>query len=332
VSAPVSSGSVLLAFRVVLVEYIGHRVTVRCGSKTLTSMITPTTNVKMSTEPSWLDHTSHVSPTTGTNDLSPRGDMLSVVVPAYNEEQSIREGLLAKIVTWKKAQPFPVELIVVDDGSKDATAQVAEGIADRVIRIEHGGKAAALTAGIRGATGSLVLLADMDQATPIHEAGKLLQAIAQSRTDIALGSRGLVRPASSLLRRAMSIGHWGFRKLLVRLPIVDTQCGFKLAKRSALLDILDHLVFYSSSKGHRATRNAVNSGFDVEVLVVARLLGYTACEVPVSWHHQHNIRLSPIHEAVEGILDLARIGMKNYRKEWKHAQKSTAHSTVPPRK
>jgi glycosyltransferase involved in cell wall biosynthesis len=258
--------------------------------------------------------------------------MLSIIVPAYNEEQGIRGGLLAKIVSWKKAQPFPVELIVVDDGSEDATAQVAEGVADRVIRIEHGGKAAALTAGIRGASGSLVLLTDMDQATPIHEAGKLLQTIAQSRCDIALGSRGLVRPASNLMRRAMSIGHWGFRKLLVRLPIVDTQCGFKLAKRNALLDILDHLVFYSSSKGHRAIRNAVNSGFDVEVLVVARLLGYTACEVPVSWHHQHNTRLSPLHEVVEGIVDLARIGAKNYRKEWKRAQKTTANSTVPPGK
>jgi len=252
-------------------------------------------------------------------------------VPAYNEEQGIRDGLLAKIVFWKEAQPFLVELIVVDDGSEDATAQAAEGVAGRVIRIEHGGKAAALTAGIRGATGNLVLLTDMDQATPIDEAGKLLQAIAQTQCDIALGSRGLVRPASSLMRRAMSIGHWGFRKLLVRLPIVDTQCGFKLAKRSALLDILDHLIFYSSSKGHRATRNAVNSGFDVEVLVVARLLGYTACEVPVSWHHQHNTRLSPLHEAVEGILDLARIGSKNYRKEWKRAQKTTtANSTVQP--
>jgi dolichyl-phosphate beta-glucosyltransferase len=295
-------------------------------------MRTPTTDAKTPTEASWPDHTSHDSPTTRTDGPAQRNDMLSVVVPAYNEEQAIRDGLLAKIVSWKEAQPFPVELIVVDDGSEDATAQVAAGVADGVIRIEHGGKAAALTAGIRAATGSLVLLTDMDQATPIHEADKLLQAIVQSRCDIALGSRGLVRPASSLMRRAMSLGHWGFRKLLVRLPIVDTQCGFKLAKRNALLDILDHLVFYSVSKGHRATRNAVNSGFDVEVLVVGRLLGYTACEVPVSWHHKHNTRLSPLHEAAEGILDLARIGMTNYRKEWKRAQKTVTNSTVPPGK
>ena len=72
--------------------------------------------------------------------------MLSIVVPAYNEEQAIRGGLLATIVSWKKAQSFPVELIVVDDGSEDATAQVAESVADRVIRIEHGGKAAATQA------------------------------------------------------------------------------------------------------------------------------------------------------------------------------------------
>jgi len=291
-------------------------------------MTTPATDLTQSAGTSWFGRTSLDSPTASTDGHPEGNDLLSIVVPAYNEEQAIRGGLLATIVSWKEAQPFPIELIVVDDGSEDATARVAEGIADRVIRIDHGGKAAALTAGIRAAAGSLVLLTDMDQATPIHEAGKLLHAIVQNHCDIALGSRGLVRPASSLTRRALSIGHWGFRKLLVRLPIVDTQCGFKLAKRKTLWDILDHLVFYNFPKGRRITGNAVNSGFDVEVLVVARLLGYTVCEVPVSWQHKHNTRLSPLHEAVEGILDLARIGMKDYRKEWRHTQKAAANSTV----
>lgn len=112
-------------------------------------MTTPATDRKQSA----VGRTSLVSPTASADGHPEGNDMLSIVVPAYNEEQAVRGGLLGTIVSWKKAQPFPIELIVVDDGSEDATARVAEGIADRVIRIEHGGKAAALTAGIRAAAG-----------------------------------------------------------------------------------------------------------------------------------------------------------------------------------
>src|SRR5437660_1745316 len=95
---------------------------------------------------------------------------LSIVVPAYNEEEAIRSGSLKEIASWKRAQTFAVEIIVIDDGSNDSTSQAAAADADRVVRIEHAGKGWALIAGIRAAAGELILLTDMDQATPIGNA------------------------------------------------------------------------------------------------------------------------------------------------------------------
>src|SRR5205823_186083 len=87
------------------------------------------------------------------------------------------QGALKEIASWKRAQSFAVEIIVVDDGSNDGTSQAAAADADRVVRIEHAGKGWALIAGIRAAAGELVLLTDMDQATPIANADKLLDAL-----------------------------------------------------------------------------------------------------------------------------------------------------------
>src|SRR5438552_6139755 len=201
---------------------------------------------------------------------------LSIVVPAYNEQEAILNGSLKEIASWKRAQTFAVEIIVIDDGSNDGTSQAAAADADRVVRIEHAGKGWALIAGIRAAAGELVLLTDMDQATPIGNADKLLDALENPKSetrnpkpDVVLGSRGLARPSASFLRRAASLGHWALRKLLIRLPVVDTQCGFKLARRATLLDILDHLLLYNSSNTRAGNQSCVNSGFDAEALGVA---------------------------------------------------------------
>src|SRR5438552_16702347 len=123
---------------------------------------------------------------------------LSIVVPAYNEQEAILNGSLKEIASWKRAQTFAVEIIVIDDGSDDGTSQAAAADADRVVRIEHAGKGWALIAGIRAAAGELVLLTDMDQATPIGNADKLLNALEHDSFDIALGSRGFARPSASL--------------------------------------------------------------------------------------------------------------------------------------
>src|SRR5215510_10031942 len=114
---------------------------------------------------------------------------LSVVIPAYNEASALRAGKLERLRSWLEAQLMESELIVVDDGSMDETAELAKQVADRTICIPHSGKAAAIVSGIGQAVGEVILFSDMDQATTITEAPRLLEAIRQS-ADVAIGSRG----------------------------------------------------------------------------------------------------------------------------------------------
>ena len=93
---------------------------------------------------------------------------LSIVIPAYNEAQAIAAGKLARVTAWLATQPYTTELLVVNDGSNDATAELAQALATRVITIPHQGKAAAIMAGIKAAQGELILFTDMDQIGRAH--------------------------------------------------------------------------------------------------------------------------------------------------------------------
>jgi len=231
---------------------------------------------------------------------------LSIVVPAYNEAAAIRVGKLTRVSTWLAAQAFPAELIVVDDGSPDDTAQLAQSVADRVIRIPHAGKAAALVAGIQQSKGEVILFTDMDQATPVTEAPKLLKAMSHS-VDVAIGSRGLVRPGAPVGRYILSWGQVALRSLLLGLMIADTQCGFKAMTRTVALDVLDHLRVYHPSRLQAIQGPSVASGFDVEFLFVAYRLGYRIEEVPVIWNYQETRRVGLVKDTWRGIKDLLKI-------------------------
>ncbi len=232
--------------------------------------------------------------------MSPR---LSIVIPAYNEETAIRAGKLAQVAGWRKQQPFESELIVVDDQSVDQTAELAGEFATRVIRIAHAGKAAAVIAGIRAAQGEWVLFSDMDQATPITEAPRLLAALAQD-CDIAAGSRGVVRAGAPPWRYLLSIGQVVLKSLLLGLTITDTQCGFKAFTRSAALDVIDHLIVYAPERLGTVHGPSVTSGFDVEFLLVAQRLNYRIREVPVDWNYQQSRRVNLFRDAFRGLRDL----------------------------
>jgi glycosyltransferase involved in cell wall biosynthesis len=237
---------------------------------------------------------------------------LSVVIPAYNEAYALRAGKLTRLASWLKEQAMETELIVVDDGSADETADLAEEVADRTVRIQHSGKAAAIVAGIGQASGEVVLFTDMDQATPISEVPKLLEAIRGS-ADVAIGSRGLVRPGAPLARNLLSWGQVAIRDLLVGLKITDTQCGFKAMKRAAALDILDHLRLYHPSRMRTIEGASVTSGFDVEFLFVAQRLGYRIAEIQVEWNYQETRRVRIIKDALRGISDLISIWLADQR-------------------
>lgn len=231
---------------------------------------------------------------------------LSVVIPAYNEEAAIRAGKLDQVRAWLKAQPYDSELIVVDDQSQDATASMAETFADRVVRIQHAGKAAAVIAGIRASQGTFVLFSDMDQATPIEEASRLVEAL-QSGCQIAIGSRGLKRVGAPAWRYLLSWGQMLLKWLLLGLRFTDTQCGFKAFTNAAARAVLPHLVVYAPERLGTVNGPSVTSGFDVEFLFVAQRLGMSVCEVNVQWNYQRTRRVHMARDTARGLRDLFSI-------------------------
>jgi len=251
---------------------------------------------------------------------------LSVVIPAYNEAAAIQAGKLKAVVDWFHHQTIPVEVIVVDDGSQDDTAALARRDADRVLSIPHAGKAAAIAAGIRTAQGEVILFSDMDQATPIYEAERLLAAL-EAGADISIGSRGLVRAGAPLGRYLLSWGQIVLRSLLIGLYLTDTQCGFKAFTRAAALDVLENLRLYHPDKMGEIQGASVTSGFDVEFLFVAQRLGYRIKEVRVTWNYQQTRRVRLLRDALRGVNDLFQIAFADLRGQYIKCQ--PVHATNP---
>jgi hypothetical protein len=163
-----------------------------------------------------------------------------------------------------------------------------------------------VVAGIQQARGEIILFTDMDQATPITEATKLIGAL-QEGADVVIGSRGLVRPGAPAGRYLLSWGQVALRSLLIGLKFADTQCGFKAFTRCAALDILDHLRVYHPAGLGPLRGPSVTSGFDVEFLFVAQRLGYRIQEAPVTWNYQETRRVKLMKDAWRGVRDLANI-------------------------
>jgi dolichyl-phosphate beta-glucosyltransferase len=237
---------------------------------------------------------------------------LSVVIPAFEEIPSIREGNLARVVAWCAGRVPPAEVLVVDDGSGDGTGDMAAGYPVRLLRIPRGGKAAALRVGIQEARTRWILCADMDLATPIEEAPRLLAAL-ESGGDVAVGTRGFRRPGAPPSRLFMSLGHWALRRSILGLRWKDTQCGFKAFRREAALEILSHLRVYGQRHGHSGHAPGVDSGFDVEFLLVALRLGLDIREVPVSWSHRNTRRVGKLRDSLRGALDLVAVATASRR-------------------
>lgn len=196
--------------------------------------------------------------------------MLSVVIPAFNEEKRLAE-------TLPGAKDYlagrECEIIVVDDGSSDRTAEIAGKYGCRVIKHPRNlGKGAAVKSGVLAAKGDLVLVTDADLAAPIAELPKLGAALKKG-ADVAVGSREA--PGAKVLRVSFKrkLAGKAFNllvRLITGLPYRDTQCGFKLFRKGAA----EVLFSLSECKGYC---------FDVEILLFARELGLKVEEVGVSW-------------------------------------------------
>ena len=233
---------------------------------------------------------------------------LSVIIPAYNEADNLKNGVLEEVYDYLKQQKYTYEVLIVDDASKDNTRElVAQFIKDKpgfkLIENEHGGKAITVMSGLLKAEGEITVFTDMDQATPLDQIEKLWPKFDEG-FDIVIGSRQ-GRKGAPLIRK---ISAWGFatlRNLIVGLPFKDTQCGFKAFKQDAIKKVFPELL--AKWKTHQQQGSAVNAGFDIEFLFIARKKGLKIAEVPVTWHHVGTERVQLINDAIEAISDMLRI-------------------------
>jgi dolichyl-phosphate beta-glucosyltransferase len=234
--------------------------------------------------------------------------LLSVVVPAFNEEARIG-ATLTRMSAYFAAQSYAVEILVVDDGSTDGTRDVVQKLVAQHPEIylltysENRGKGHAVRYGILHSQGDRVLFSDADLATPIEEVEKL-SAKLDSGSDIAIGSRDV--KGSQLEKRQSFVREFGgktFNKLvqLMAVPgIHDTQCGFKLFTRDAAQKI-----FSLCQVDHFA--------FDVEVLYLAlRVYKMQLAEVPVRWAHQEGSKVRFVRDAVRMLKTLFKIRSTHY--------------------
>jgi dolichyl-phosphate beta-glucosyltransferase len=227
---------------------------------------------------------------------------LSLVVPAFDEAHRLAEPLGAALAALG-ASGRRIEVIVVDDGSRDDTAGVAArllaplGERGRVLRLAtNRGKGAAVRAGARAAREARVLVSDADFSTPLSALADLERAL-DAGADVAIGSRALDR--TLVTRRQPAAREWSGRlfNVLVQglvLPgIADTQCGFKLFRREVVEPVFGRC-------------RIDGFGFDVEVLAVARHLGFRIAEVPVPWANDADTRVS-LARGAAAFLDPLRV-------------------------
>lgn len=243
---------------------------------------------------------------------------LSVVIPAYNEEQNIKKGAPNKVLSYLSRQGYEWEIVFVDDGSQDKTKYLLEGIAKRnkrvrVIENPHQGKAATVTTGILAADGEIILFTDMDQSTPLEEVEKCISFLKKGY-DVVIGSRS-GRVGAPFIRKLMAWGFVFLRTLILRLPLKDTQVGFKAFTHLAAQDIFRSLKIFANQGTIKQA--AVKAGFDLEVLYIARKHGYKIKEVPVNWHFQGTMRVNPLRDSIEGLKDLLWIRWYAIKGEYK---------------
>ena len=228
--------------------------------------------------------------------------MYSIILPAFNEAARIGPGL-EKALAYVRRQGWVVEIIVVNDGSRDDTANVVRGYmahAPELRLIENPGnhgKGYSVRNGVLHARGQVILFSDADFSSPVEEAAKLIAALDEG-ADVAFGSRWLLAETQtkrqSLLRQFVGRAYNLLMRVTLGLPYKDTQCGFKAFSRQAA-----EIIF---------TRQQIEGwGFDPEILFIARKFKLKLTEVPVEWANDDRSKINPIVDGVKMFFELLRI-------------------------
>ncbi len=226
----------------------------------------------------------------------------SIVIPAYNEGERLGPTL-EQVLKYLSAQPWKAEVVVVNDGSRDHTADLVRGfaIADPRVRLVENpgnrGKGYSVRHGMLEARGEVIVFSDADLSSPIEEMPKLLEGLAAG-ADIAIGSRWL-RAELQTQRQSLHRQLFGrifnlLQRLILGLRFKDTQCGFKAFTRRAVQTIMP-------------LQRIQRWGFDPEILFLARKFGFRVEEIAVRWGHSGDTRIHPLVDGAKMFLELVHV-------------------------
>ena len=230
---------------------------------------------------------------------------LSIIIPAFNEERRLPQTL-DRVRAFLESRPGSSEVIVVDDGSTDGTAQLVEKMSGSWPEIRllknpgNRGKGYSVRHGMLEAAGEIVLFTDADLSAPIEEANRLFDAL--KTHDAAIGSRNvdrsLIEVHQSKSREAAGIlFNWAVR-LILGLPYGDTQCGFKAFVRRRAQILFEQ-------------QRIERFGFDPELLFLAKRHGLTVAEVPVRWAHDEGTRVHALRDGLRMVLDVCCVRLNS---------------------
>jgi glycosyltransferase involved in cell wall biosynthesis len=226
---------------------------------------------------------------------------LSIVIPSFNEELRL-PATLERIAGYLSTLGGETEILVIDDGSKDRTAEVAESFRRTLPSLRvisngvNRGKGFSVRRGMLEARGRVVLFTDADLSAPIDEAPKLIEAL--QNYDVAIGSRaldrGLITVHETRFREFAGIVFNRIVRVILRLPFVDTQCGFKAFRRERCQILFEQ-------------QRIERFGFDPELLYLARHHGLRTVEIPVRWGHSPATKVNMLRDSIQMFVDVFTI-------------------------
>jgi glycosyltransferase involved in cell wall biosynthesis len=231
---------------------------------------------------------------------------LSLVIPAFNEQARL-PYTLSEIESYVRRAQIDSEVIVVDNGSNDATSVVVQQAASRfagvrLLRTDRRGKGLAVRTGILAARGDVVMFADADLSWSVEDLSRFIMLIGE-QTPIVIGSReghGARRIGEPLYRHVMGRVFNRIVQSLAVPGVEDSQCGFKALRGTVAYDIF--------------RRQRIDGfGFDVEILYLAQRLGYPIKVVPLRWEHKQNSRVAPVRDTLLMLSDVLRVRLNDWR-------------------